>query len=1015
MIPQLLRLENFLSYGPEPVQVEFRGLGCACLSGGNGAGKSALLEAMTWALWGKARGGNIEADRLINASAGGSGGRMRVVLEFICNGDLYKVERWFQKKGKSASTTLSLWVYNSSKKSYQLWSEGVRQTQRLLLELLGLDYETFITTSFLLQGQADRFHRASDSEKKEILGRILGLSLYDRLAEAAREEARLTEGQLEALEGERSSLRAALRDEGRVLRELEEVLGRVQALEGELGDKREKLDKLGGELAQLGEKLGKLRALREEREKLANELSVLGNQEQAAKRELSSLKELLARSNEIRSAAKEQARLQAEAERWGKLLAQDSRLAGEITALEKKIAQRERGLLSERATLREESSALKGELKSISSLLAEEKGLRAKLAEGEGLAEEMVKQEELAEKAKELEGEVEALRRELSALRGRKQAKLASLRERLSTMEALSGELSKMQEESAQLETVCRECEGKEGALANIGRKITENERELASCRQRLTAIAHRLSALGELSATARGADAVCPLCRRELDRASREEVVAHLADEEEALRKEEALLQGKEKELLDEGERLSELQSNLKEEIEELKLRTKPLSALLWGMEQARRELAHREEHEAEADTLSRHLAQGKGLDPKLEERLEDALQEFSLLGYDPKRHLQMQGELSAIRALGERLREIENAGVRKAEVEARMEELEGKLVVLEQRLDERSYARELLQRRERTAERRRSLGYDRRAHNQVEVELEHLAGAQERLIELTLGKEREENLGSMLSQLAEQSASKRERFSHLEGELSSYEEYSRRWKEAKERQKQLKEKLGALETEKAQLDRREGTLKERLSALNENRKRADQLRVKVGGLRERGRLARLLAEACGRRGVQARMIETVLDELERSANAILATLTGGSMHLRLITQELTKGGRKREVLRVVVSQGGSRRPFELFSGGEAFRISFALRLAISRLLVGGNGESPPFLVIDEGFGTQDAEGIEAMIETIGKVSADFALILVITHLEELKSRFERVIEVERDGGGFSRVRVGG
>ena len=37
MIPQLLRLENFLSYGPEPVQVDFSGLGCACLSGGNGA------------------------------------------------------------------------------------------------------------------------------------------------------------------------------------------------------------------------------------------------------------------------------------------------------------------------------------------------------------------------------------------------------------------------------------------------------------------------------------------------------------------------------------------------------------------------------------------------------------------------------------------------------------------------------------------------------------------------------------------------------------------------------------------------------------------------------------------------------------------------------------------------------------------------------------------------------------------------------------------------------------------
>ena len=55
MIPIKLTLKNFMSYGEEPVVVPFEGLHVACLSGDNGNGKSALLDAMTWALWDKTR------------------------------------------------------------------------------------------------------------------------------------------------------------------------------------------------------------------------------------------------------------------------------------------------------------------------------------------------------------------------------------------------------------------------------------------------------------------------------------------------------------------------------------------------------------------------------------------------------------------------------------------------------------------------------------------------------------------------------------------------------------------------------------------------------------------------------------------------------------------------------------------------------------------------------------------------------------------------------------------------
>ena len=52
MIPQRLQLSGFLSY-LDPVEVDFTRFDLACISGANGAGKSSLLDAITWALFGQ--------------------------------------------------------------------------------------------------------------------------------------------------------------------------------------------------------------------------------------------------------------------------------------------------------------------------------------------------------------------------------------------------------------------------------------------------------------------------------------------------------------------------------------------------------------------------------------------------------------------------------------------------------------------------------------------------------------------------------------------------------------------------------------------------------------------------------------------------------------------------------------------------------------------------------------------------------------------------------------------------
>lgn len=72
-----------------------------------------------------------------------------------------------------------------------------------------------------------------------------------------------------------------------------------------------------------------------------------------------------------------------------------------------------------------------------------------------------------------------------------------------------------------------------------------------------------------------------------------------------------------------------------------------------------------------------------------------------------------------------------------------------------------------------------------------------------------------------------------------------------------------------------------------------------------------------------------------------------------------------------------------------------------------MSRLLAGRSGARLQTLIIDEGFGTQDGKGREKLIEAIDSIKDDFELILVISHIDELKDAFPTRIEVTKDEYG--------
>ena len=165
----------------------------------------------------------------------------------------------------------------------------------------------------------------------------------------------------------------------------------------------------------------------------------------------------------------------------------------------------------------------------------------------------------------------------------------------------------------------------------------------------------------------------------------------------------------------------------------------------------------------------------------------------------------------------------------------------------------------------------------------------------------------------------------------------------------------------------------------------------------------------------AFGKDGVPALLIEQALPEIEAHANDLLDRLSNGVMSVRFVTQAEYKDKKRedlKETLDILISDGSGSRDYETFSGGEAFRVNFAIRLALSRVLAQRKGARLQTLVIDEGFGSQDAQGRQRLIEAINAVKNDFAKILVITHLDELKDAFPNRVEVEKGEMG-SEVRV--
>ena len=615
---------------------------------------------------------------------------------------------------------------------------------------------------------------------------------------------------------------------------------------------------------------------------------------------------------------------------------------------------------------------------------------------------------QLLDQRQRLELQIAGEKEKLQAEKDRLQKSLEESRQAVNNLNQLTSRKKELETQMAESEKALVDAERLIGEGTAIAEAIKQKEgvyEAAQSERDKLQTQLDRIEATDQ---------SVCPTCGTELTETHRQEVKQRYLEDLEAL----ALRLNAVQEEIKAG------QSNrdtLRSAYRDAKKKADSGSTIASALARVSEQLTGLEKIENEKQAFAQRIhaiaemLKAETYGSEFRDTLKPVIEQLAGLSYDDEKARANAFEAAQCERYEEKLRQILLRETKTEQYQSTIESLKQQIGTLRNELDTGNPFKELQKLIGDLDKKIADVGFDHVRFEAVRVRLKELAAANEQMRDLVHA---EKNLAEWQKRREQVQHRKQE----ADKELEASETKQTSIRESLSERKAVEEKLDAVKKERQQIEEgvralqvRKGELQAKLNQSSEDRKALKTVRKRRKEANEEAGLYGKLRRAFGKNGIPSLIIEQTLPEIEDRANELLDRLTDGKMHIRLETLKDKKTGGTRETLEITITdEQGVARPYETYSGGEAFRVNFAIRIALSQMLADRNGVKIRTLGIDEGFGTQDEEGIQNMIEAIQTIQDDFDKILVITHLDRLKEAFPVRIEVHKDpvrGSSFSFV----
>lgn len=167
---------------------------------------------------------------------------------------------------------------------------------------------------------------------------------------------------------------------------------------------------------------------------------------------------------------------------------------------------------------------------------------------------------------------------------------------------------------------------------------------------------------------------------------------------------------------------------------------------------------------------------------------------------------------------------------------------------------------------------------------------------------------------------------------------------------------------------------------------------------------------LHRKLDDLLGKGGLQGELVRTAEREIVRLANDTVQNLSDGDLTVEL--DDGTDGDDEAFALRVRQADAPTPTGVNYLSGSQKFRLAISVALAIGRFAA---GQARPLesVIIDEGFGSLDRDGLRAAADELNRLRQHLRRIIVVSHQEEFAKRFPVVIQLSHGENGTTAVAV--